>query len=64
MIKRLHHAQVGDIELRYEGLQVASDTDLTIYVYTADPGSRSAEMLALLGSIAATAAAQKPSPSP
>jgi transcriptional regulator with XRE-family HTH domain len=63
-IKRLHHSQVGDIELRYEGLEVASDTDLTIYVYTADPGTRSAEMLALLGSLAATAAAQKPSPAP
>jgi transcriptional regulator with XRE-family HTH domain len=60
--KRLHHSQVGDIELRYEGLEVVSDTDLTIYVYTADPGTRSAEMLALLGSIAATAAAEKPSP--
>jgi transcriptional regulator with XRE-family HTH domain len=53
-IKRLHHSQVGDIELIYEGLEVASDSGLTIYVYTADPGTRSAEMLALLGSIAAT----------
>ncbi len=53
-LKRLHHAQVGDIELRYEGLEVASDSDLTVYVYTADPGTRSAESLALLGSLAAT----------
>ena len=60
-IKRLHQSQVGDVELRYEGLQVASDTDLTIYVYTADPGTRSAEMLALLGSIAATSDAEKTS---
>jgi transcriptional regulator with XRE-family HTH domain len=59
-IKRLHHSQVGDIELRYEGLQVASDADLTIYVYTADPGTRSAEALALLGTLAATAAAEQP----
>jgi transcriptional regulator with XRE-family HTH domain len=63
-IKRLHHSQVGDIELRYEGLEVASDTDLTIYVYTADPGTRSAEMLALLGSIAATSDAEKTSTAP
>jgi transcriptional regulator with XRE-family HTH domain len=63
-IKRLHHSQVGDIELRYEGLEVASDTDLTIYVYTADPGTRSAEMLALLGSIAATSDAEKTSAAP
>jgi hypothetical protein len=58
-IKRLHHSQVGDIELRYEGLQVAYDADLTIYVYTADPGTRSADALVLLGTLAGTAAAEK-----
>jgi hypothetical protein len=63
-IKRLHHSQVGDIELRYEGLQVVSEADLTIYVYTADPGTRSAEALALLGTLAATAALEKASPAP
>lgn len=63
-IKRLHHSQVGDIELRYEGLQVVSDTDLTIYAYTADPGTRSAEALALLGTLAATAAAEASSRAP
>jgi hypothetical protein len=46
--------------LPYEGLQVASDADLTIYVYTADPGTRSAEALALIGTLAATAAAEQP----
>jgi transcriptional regulator with XRE-family HTH domain len=61
-VKRLHHPQVGDMELRYEGLEVVFDTDLTIYAYTADPGTRSAEALALLGSLAATAAAEKPTP--
>jgi hypothetical protein len=44
-VKRLHHPQVGDMELRYEGLEVVFDTDLTIYAYTADPGTRSAEAL-------------------
>lgn len=63
-IKRLHHPQVGDLELRYEGLGVVSDTDLTIYAYTADPGTRSAEALALLGTLAATAAAEKATPAP
>ena len=63
-VKRLHHPQVGDMELRYEGLEVVFDTDLTIYAYTADPGTRSAEALALLGSLAATAGAEKPSPAP
>jgi transcriptional regulator with XRE-family HTH domain len=63
-IKRLHHPQVGDMELRYTGLDVVPDTDLTIYAYTADPGTRSAEALALLGTLAATAAAENPSPAP
>jgi transcriptional regulator with XRE-family HTH domain len=62
-IKRLRHSQVGELELRYEGL-VVSDTDLTIYAYTAEPGTRSAEALALLGSLAATTAAETPSPAP
>jgi hypothetical protein len=52
------------MELRYEGLEVVFDIDLTIYAYTADPGTRSAEALALLGTLAATAAAEKPTPAP
>jgi hypothetical protein len=61
-VKRLHHPAVGDMELRYEGLGVVSDSDLTIYAYTADPGTRSAEALALLGTLAATSAAAERSP--
>src|SRR5207249_4705682 len=65
VVKRLHHPQVGEMDLRYEGLEVVFDNDLTIYAYTADPGTRSAEALALLGSLVATAAAaEKPSPAP
>jgi hypothetical protein len=30
------------MELRYEGLDVVSDAELTIYAYTAEPGTRSA----------------------
>jgi transcriptional regulator with XRE-family HTH domain len=63
-VKRLRHPQVGDMELRYEGLEVVFDNDLTIYAYTADPGTRSAEALALLGTLAATAAAEKLTPAP
>jgi transcriptional regulator with XRE-family HTH domain len=63
-VKRLHHPQVGDMELRYEGLDVVSDSDLTIYAYTAEPGTRSADALALLGSLAATSAAEGASPAP
>src|SRR5215207_5425672 len=61
-VKRLHHPQVGDMELRYEPLDVVSDADLTIYAYTAEPGTRSADALALLGTLAATEAAESSSP--
>jgi hypothetical protein len=63
-VKRLHHAQVGDLELNYERLEVVFDSGLTIFAYTADPGTRSAEALGLLGSLAATAAAAGPTPAP
>lgn len=56
--KDFRHAQVGDLHLNYERLDVVFDTGLTIFTYTADPGTRSAEALGLLGSISATDAAQ------
>jgi transcriptional regulator with XRE-family HTH domain len=61
-IKHFHHPIVGDISLNYERLDLAADHGLTIYTYTADPGTRSAEALGLLGSLAATAAAERPTP--
>ena len=36
------------------------DTGLTVITYTAEPGTRSAEALGLLGSLAATAAEEHP----
>lgn len=45
---------MGDLELNYERLEVVFDSGLTIFTYTADPGTRSAEALGLLGSLAAT----------
>ncbi len=55
-VKQFRHSQVGDLELNYERLEVVFDAGLTIFTYTADPGTRSAEALGLLGSLAATAA--------
>jgi transcriptional regulator with XRE-family HTH domain len=63
-VKRYHHPQVGDLELNYERLDVAFDTGLTIFAYTADPGTRSAEALSLLGSLAATTDAERASAAP
>ena len=61
-VKRYRHAQVGELELNYERLDVVFDTGLTIYTYTAGPGTRSAAALSLLGSLAATAAAERTAP--
>jgi hypothetical protein len=57
-VKHFHHAQVGDPELTYARHQVVFDTDLTIFTYTAHPGTRSADALNLLGGLAATTHAE------
>jgi hypothetical protein len=55
-IKRLHHPEVGDLELVYQSLDLPTSTravhDLT--VYTAEPGTPSEDRLKLLASWAAT----------
>jgi transcriptional regulator with XRE-family HTH domain len=52
--KLLRHPVVGDLELDYEVLEVAADEGLSIGVFSAEPGSRSAQTLDLLASWAAT----------
>ncbi|MGJ0184366.1 helix-turn-helix transcriptional regulator [Corynebacterium sp.] len=52
--KRLHHPVVGDLDLNFESMGLDSDPDLTMLVYTADPGSSSDDALRLLASWAAT----------
>jgi hypothetical protein len=61
-VKRFHHSVVGEISLNYERLQLAADTGLHIMIYTADPGSESEQALRLLGSWAATTAAESETP--
>ncbi len=53
-VKRFHHPVVGDLSLSYNRLDLPADHGLTIFTYAAEPGSRSAEALKLLGSWAAT----------
>jgi transcriptional regulator with XRE-family HTH domain len=53
-VKHLHHPVVGDLSLNYNGLELAADPGLTMFVYTVEPGSKSAESLNLLASWAAT----------
>ncbi len=52
--KRLRHPVVGELDLNFEAMTLASDPDLTLLVYTAEPGSPTADALRLLGSWAAT----------
>jgi len=54
--KRFHHPEVGDLTLRINAFDVRSAPGQELIVYHAEPGSRSAEALALLGSLSATSA--------
>jgi hypothetical protein len=54
VLKRLHHPVVGDLDLHYNRVVLPGDDSLSMTSYTAEPGSRSAEALALLASWAAT----------
>jgi hypothetical protein len=48
--KRLSHPLVGAITVHYEALALPGDADQTLFVYTTDAGSRSADSMRLLAS--------------
>jgi hypothetical protein len=52
--KRINHPVVGRLDLLYDTLPVTRAPGLTLLVYTAEPGSPSADALQLLASWAAT----------
>ncbi len=54
--KAFHHAIVGDLTFTFEGLEVTEDPGLQFLIYSAQPGTDTAERLALLGSWAASQA--------
>lgn len=56
-IKLFRHPDVGDLDLFYEAMQLATDPGLQFIGFTAEPGSPSDDALRLLGSLAAPAAA-------
>ncbi|GIH27859.1 transcriptional regulator [Acrocarpospora phusangensis] len=48
--KRLRHPLVGELTVQYETLSLPGDPDVTLFVYTAEPGSPSKRALDLLAS--------------
>lgn len=52
--KRIHHPDVGDLELVYEAMDLPAHPDWFMFGYTAEHGSASEERLKLLGSLAVT----------
>ena len=53
-LKRFHHPLIGELTLTYEALELVADPGLTLFVYTAEPGSKSEQALNLLASWTAT----------
>ncbi|MFT4110954.1 helix-turn-helix domain-containing protein [Propionicimonas sp.] len=51
--KTFWHSAVGDLDLAYESVDMVSEPGLTLTIYAAEPASRTAEALRLLGSWAA-----------
>ncbi|MEV4290752.1 helix-turn-helix transcriptional regulator [Nonomuraea bangladeshensis] len=51
--KRFNHPEVGELLLAYEELAITAEPGLVLIIYTAEPGSPSAERLRLLASLAA-----------
>jgi transcriptional regulator with XRE-family HTH domain len=50
-LSRLTHPQVGDLELRSDKFSIDGTDGLVLVVFHAEPGSRSAELLGILGSL-------------
>ncbi|MDX3456873.1 helix-turn-helix transcriptional regulator [Streptomyces sp. ME02-8801-2C] len=49
-VKRFRHPLVGELTLNYESLRFPDDSDQSLIIYNAEPGSPSAEALHLLAS--------------
>jgi transcriptional regulator with XRE-family HTH domain len=52
--KRLRHPAVGALDLNFEAMELPSERQLRLNIYTADPGTPTADGLKLLASWAAT----------
>jgi transcriptional regulator with XRE-family HTH domain len=56
--KRLHHPAVGELDLNFEAMELPSEPELRLNIYTADPDTPTADGLKLLASWAATRSAE------
>jgi hypothetical protein len=56
--KHLHHPDVGDLDLSYEGMELSNHRDLQLIAWTAEPSTRSHDALQLLGNLAASTSTQ------
>lgn len=61
-VSRLNHPQVGEMDLQSDKLTIGGTDGLLLVVFHAEPGSRSAELLAILGSLTAASAEGEPGP--
>ncbi|GAB2682459.1 helix-turn-helix transcriptional regulator [Kribbella swartbergensis] len=64
-VKQLRHPMVGELAVNYETFLMPGDPDQTLFVYTAEPGTKSGDALNLLASWVLTgahAAAAAPHP--
>lgn len=62
-VKRVHHPDVGDLELTYTAMHLPAHPEWFMFGYTAEPGTATAERLTLLASLAATSSTE-PAPHP
>lgn len=54
-LKTVHHPVVGDLELTFQAMDLASDRGLQMIVFSAEPGSPTHERLQLLANLTETA---------
>lgn len=59
-LKLVHHPAVGDLDLTFQVMDLASDRGLQMVVFSAEAGSASQERLQLLAHVAETAAPKAP----
>ncbi|MER6160512.1 helix-turn-helix transcriptional regulator [Streptomyces sp. NPDC001868] len=61
-VKQMYHSVVGDLELRHEALHIRSAPGQQLVILQAEPGSPSADGLALLGSLGAPEVPRRQNP--